>query len=207
MGWGGQDVEGPESDRDVGPLFMDDHEATVAEYGAFLKELSSSGGHHPGCPKEEPPGKSHVPDNWEAQRPQTSVTGVDWWDAASYAAWAKKRLPREAEWEHAASFEPAGGRRAYPWGEKFQKEAGKSFLGIDGLGSGVMEWTADWFQKYPGSDASHSDFGERYKVLRGGVLLEQDAERDARVTHRHWNLPSKRSVKIGIRCVKDVEPR
>jgi serine/threonine protein kinase/formylglycine-generating enzyme required for sulfatase activity len=207
MGWGGQDVEGPESDRDVGPLFMDDHEATVAEYGAFLKELSSSGGHHPGCPKEEPPGKSHVPDNWEAQRPETSVTGVDWWDASSFAAWAKKRLPREAEWEHAASFEPAGGRRAYPWGEKFQKEAGKSFLGIDGLGSGVMEWTADWFQKYPGSDASHSDFGERYKVLRGGVLLEQDAERDARVTHRHWNLPSKRSVKIGIRCVKDVEPR
>jgi serine/threonine protein kinase/formylglycine-generating enzyme required for sulfatase activity len=206
MGWGGRDVEGPEGDAEAAAVYMDEHEVTVAEYGEFVKEIAASAGHHAGCPKEEPKGKSHVPDGWSSQAAEASVAGVDWWDAASYAAWAKKRLPRESEWERAASFDPAG-KRAYPWGAKYQKEAGKSYLGIDGLGSGVTEWTADWFQKYPWSGAGHSDFGERYRVLRGGVLLEQDAERDARVTRRQWYQPSKRSMKIGFRCVKDVESR
>ncbi|HLF92320.1 MAG TPA: SUMF1/EgtB/PvdO family nonheme iron enzyme, partial [Planctomycetota bacterium] len=200
---GGREVEGPEGDVETAAIYIDRHEVTVAEYGEFVKDLAGGGGHHPGCPKDEPKGKGHGPDAWSSQRPEAPVAYVDWWDAASFAAWAKKRLPREAEWERAASFDPAG-KRPYPWGEKYQKEGGPTYLGIDAMGGGVMEWTADWFQKYPWSGASHSDFGERYRVLRGGVLLEGDAERDARVTHRQWYLPSKRSMKIGFRCVKDV---
>ena len=98
---------------------------------------------------------------------------------------------------------PAG-RRVYPWGGKYQKDGGKSYLGIDGLGSGVIEWTADWFQKYPWSSAEHQDFGEKKKVLRGGVLLAEDAAENARSTFRHWYSPTYRSRKVGIRCVQDV---
>jgi iron(II)-dependent oxidoreductase len=203
---GGRAVEGPgEGEVEVGPFFLDEREVTAGEYARFLQALEEGGGHHAGCPKEEPPGKLHVPDSWTSQAPEAAVVNLDWWDAASYAAWAKKRLPREVEWERAAGFDPAGGRRAYPWGEKFQKEGGRSFLGIEALGGGVIEWTSDWFQKYPWAAAGHVDFGERYRVLRGGVLLEQDAERDARVAHRHWYLPTKRSPKIGFRCAKDVD--
>jgi serine/threonine protein kinase/formylglycine-generating enzyme required for sulfatase activity len=202
MGGGGRDYEGPEGDAETPPFYMDEHEVTVAEYGEFLKEVAGTGGHSPACPKDEPKGKSHVPDGWAFQKAEAPVVSVDWWDAAGYAGWAKKRLPREVEWERAASFDPAG-RRPFPWGEKFQKEAGKSYLGLDGMGSGVIEWTADWFQRYPWSTSTHSEFGERSKVLRGGVLLDLDGERDARVTHRLWYPPVRRMGKIGFRCVKD----
>lgn len=204
---GGRDVEGPgDGEVEIGSFYIDVREVSVADYGAFLKAIESSGGHHAGCPRDEPAGKSHVPDGWPQERPGDPVVQVDWWDAASYAAWAGKRLPREAEWERAAGFDPAG-RRLYPWGASFRREAGASYLGIEGLGSGVIEWTADWFRKYPWGAEDHVDFGERYRVLRGGVLLEDDAERDSRVTHRHWYLPSKRSARIGFRCAQDVSGR
>jgi serine/threonine-protein kinase len=201
----GAEAEGPERDAQVGPFYLDDREASGADYGEFLKSLDA-GGHHPGCLKDEPPGKSHEPLGWASQRSEDPVTGVDWWDAASFAAWRKKRLPREAEWERAASFDPQG-RRGYPWGDRFQREGGRSYLGIEGLGNGVLEWTADWFQAYPGNEAGNVDFGEKKRVLRGGVLLEETAERDARTTYRHRNLPSTRSRKVGFRCATDVPER
>ncbi len=202
---GGRDVESPEWEAQVEPFYLDDREATVAEYAEFLESLDPSG-HHARCPENEPPGKRHDPIDGFAQGPEDPVVGVDWWDAASYAAWRRKRLPREAVWGRAASFDPQG-RRSYPWGDRFQKEGGRSYLGVDGLGNGVIEWTADWFQAYPESPSTHVDFGEKKKALRGGFLLDTDAERDARVAFRHWQLPSYRSRKVGFRCAQDVAER
>jgi serine/threonine protein kinase/formylglycine-generating enzyme required for sulfatase activity len=199
---GGGRAEAPEGETDVGPFYMDEREVTVAQYAEFLAVLDGFG-HTPACPKEEPPNKKHFPDDWDNQKGPDPVAGVDYWDAVAYARWRQKRLPREAEWERAASFDPAG-RRLYPWGPKYQKEGGKSYLGIDGLGSGVIEWTSDWFQKYPWGGPDHSDFGERRKVLRGGVFLIEDALENAKVTFRFWKFPNYRSSKVGFRCVMDI---
>ena len=53
------------------------------------------------------------------------VEYVSWNDAVNYCTWAERRLPTEAEWEMAATWDPyTNQQRVYPWGDEYDCRKG-----------------------------------------------------------------------------------
>ena len=121
------------------------------------------------------------------------------------------RLPREEEWEYAATAGAEG--RRYPYGQTFDPElangqetgvrttstvgsfgGGASRWGIEELLGNVWEWTASaWRDDYqPGTRAE-----PRYRVLRGGSFMREGV----RATSRSRDMPAYRYVNYGFRVV------
>jgi iron(II)-dependent oxidoreductase len=160
------------------------------------------------------------------------VQHVGWYEADAYARWAGRRLPTEAEWEKAASWDPGTGegtKRSRPWapgaatdeaaalwvdGRRFGPDevgahpAGATPAGVHDLLGGVWEWTASDFAPYPGFESfpyreySEVFFGDEYKILRGGSWATHPAA--VSTTFRNWDYPIRRQIFSGFRCARDV---
>ena len=208
----GLDDERPRHPVTLDAYAMDLHEVTVGRYSIFLQKT----GRMPPLFWDTVDSKEH------ADRP---VIGVDWEDANAYCRWAGKRLPTEAEWEHAAR--GTDGRR-YPWGNQTPTpefanygigarfsygqtlmpvghyENGKSPYGLYDMAGNVWEWVQDWYgtNYYEISDKQNPRGPEagQFKVLRGGSWSELPKYL---LTYGRFKLPlNTRNSYIGFRCAK-----
>jgi iron(II)-dependent oxidoreductase len=154
--------------------------------------------------------------------PSHPVVHVNWYEAEAYCRWAGRRLPTEAEWEMAATFEPStGAKRRFPWGDDPPAPdrasldyraggtidvralpAGDSPLGCRQMIGNVWEWVADAFEPYPGfvcdpyKEYSEPSFGQKM-VLRGGCWTTRS--RLIRSTWRNFYKRHRRNIFAGFR--------
>ena len=77
---------------------------------------------------------------------------------------------------------------------------GASPFGALDMAGNVWEWTANWFEAYPGGDpAGSQNYGQTNRVLRGGSFIDA-----ADATTRYGNYPELQTHDIGFRCVLPV---
>lgn len=196
------DNERPVHDVELEPFAIDVEPVTNAEYLDFVAD----GGYHDarlwsydGWEWRREAGLEH-PQLWlregegswtrtafgtrDALAPDEPVQHVCWYEADAFARWAGKRLPTEAEWEHAAA---SGALRQV---------------------GDVWEWTSSDFHGYPGfrshpyREYSEVFFGPDYKVLRGGSWATHPSV--GRTTFRNWDYPIRRQIFSGLRCARDA---
>ena len=115
------------------------------------------------------------------------VRHVSFYEADAFARWSGRRLPTEAEWEHAARTEPAA----------FSNMMGE-----------VWQWTASAYAPYPGfrpTEGVAAEYNGKFManqmVLRGSAFATPEGH--ARVSYRNFYYPHQRWMFSGVRLAAD----
>jgi iron(II)-dependent oxidoreductase len=167
-------------------------------------------------------------DRWTPLEPHRPALHVNRHEVDAYCRWAGRRLPTEAEWEMAASWDPRAGRkRRYPWGddppapERANLDwgaghplpdggcldvgalpAGDSALGCRQMLGNTWEWTSTPFAPYPGFVADpYKEYSEPWFHTHG-VLRGGCWTTRSRMVHNTWRnfyRPERRDVWAGFR--------
>jgi ergothioneine biosynthesis protein EgtB len=145
--------------------------------------------------------------------PGLPVAHVSHYEADAYAAWAGKRLPTEAEWEHGvrsagldvdgnlADTETYHPRAAGPANGKLRQAYGDCW-----------EWTSSAYLPYPGFHPAAGAIGEyngkfmsNQIVLRGGCAFTPPGH--TRASYRNFFPPGARWALSGVRLADGGAPR
>jgi formylglycine-generating enzyme required for sulfatase activity len=205
----GAEDEAPAHEVDVPAFEMDQFEVTNADFAQFVEAT----GHQTDAEKA---GLSRTWRDAAEGKDNHPVVYVSWNDAVAYCEWVGKRLPTEAEWEKAARGTEGW---IYPWGNDYDASklngkdsglrgtaavgsfsAGASPYGAEDMGGNVWEWTADWYEAYPGSSFQSPYYGGKYRVLRGGAWFE--TAEFVRTTTRNATSDTAANDDLGFRCAR-----
>jgi iron(II)-dependent oxidoreductase len=170
--------------------------------------------------------------DWRVQRmfdegvlePTHPVTGISWYEAEAYARFRGKRLPTEAEWEKAASWDAERKvKRRFAWGDERPAinlcnydfrfwgttpvgsfPEGASAAGCLDMTGNVWEWTSDefkgfaGFKPFPYPEYSEAWFDGDHRVLKGGSWATRASV--LRNSFRNFFRRHFRIAFAGIRC-------
>jgi formylglycine-generating enzyme len=210
----GEFDEKPAREVNIRSYFIDLYEVTNAQYQKFIEATRR--------PRQEV--MVFFDDVSVLFQPTLPAVGVSWFDANAYCAWSEKRLPTEAEWEHAARGDD---QRQWPWGASFIEgtanirgeedgftytspvggyEAGRSAFGLYDMSGNALEWVWDWYSEFFYKEGQVTlpkgpDEGMT-KTLRGGSW--DNSMNDARTTKRYAVSPNRKEATIGFRCAMDA---
>jgi formylglycine-generating enzyme required for sulfatase activity len=129
--------------------------------------------------------------------------------------WAPARLNSAQTWSDA----PLEGNKAWlSWWESTYKNElrgrvvttkpagsypeGASPYGALDMAGNVFEWTRDWYDAYPGSTYQNPEFGQQFRVIRGGDWYLDTMY--ARAAARLRNPPDHKVPTIGFRCAMEA---
>jgi formylglycine-generating enzyme required for sulfatase activity len=206
----GDPEDAPAHQVDLAAFEIDKFEVTNADFEVFVQAT----GH---VTDAEQAGKKNWRDSFGEGKENHPVVRVTWNDASAYCTWLDKRLPTEAEWEKAAR--GTEGVR-YPWGNEWDPAkantkasglrgtsavgsfgAGASPYGVEDMAGNVWEWTADWYQAYPGNTIADAYYGETCRVTRGGGWFDDEPQVVA--YNRNCADPVKTAIdELGFRCAR-----
>jgi formylglycine-generating enzyme required for sulfatase activity len=205
---------GGDSEKPVHTVYLDTfeigrYEVTNHQYAQCEKAGVCRGMSDPGVEKQFHP-----------------VVNVTWYDAIAFCEWVGGRLPTEAEWEKAASWDNrARTKHIYPWGETIDcsyanyydndrsdfcvgdtmpvgsYERGKSPYGLYDMMGNVWEWVSSLYMPYPydAHDGREEMNSSDPRVMRGGSwYFNLTIPRSA---DRVSSIPAIASNEVGFRCV------
>jgi sulfatase modifying factor 1 len=216
---GGDFLMGKDEEGDCSPahtvyidsFYIDKYEVTNSQYLEFCEETGRK-----------------FPEFWGKKEfhsgpdfPNHPVVGISWSDAKSYAEWAGKRLPTEAEWEYAARGGLVG--LNYPNGDELDSADANYTLGgpegiapvgsfppngygLHDMAGNVFEWVSDYYggdyyETSPYENPTGPEEG-KFRVIRGGGW--HSGPYCNRVYYRNALPGQWVDFAVGFRCAKNL---